>query len=95
MASAAYKKGQESSIVEKDGPNSIEGKNKLMKLQKRLPELLSTANVLTIKTRGTGNCGVPVGKISTIYGKGCKNHKEPLCMLWINPVIFTDCGETP
>ena len=26
MASAAYKKGQESSIVEKDGPNSIEGK---------------------------------------------------------------------
>ena len=74
MASAAYKKGQESSIVEKDGPNSIEGKNKLMELQDRLPELLYTANVLTmhicIKTRGTGNCGVPAGKICSIYGKG-------------------------
>ena len=23
------------------------------------------------------------------------NHREILCMLWINPVIFTDCGETP
>ena len=29
-----------------------------------------TANVLTIKTTGTGNCGVPAGKICTIYGKG-------------------------
>ena len=29
-----------------------------------------TANVLTIKTKGTGNCGVPAGKICTIYGKG-------------------------
>ena len=27
--------------------------------------------------------------------KGCKNHKDTLCMLWINPVIFTDCRETP
>ena len=26
---------------------------------------------------------------------GCKNHKETLCMLWVNPVIFTDSGETP
>jgi uncharacterized protein YqgC (DUF456 family) len=30
----------------------------------------NTANVLTIKTAGTGNCGVPAGKICTIYGKG-------------------------
>ena len=29
-----------------------------------------TANVLTIKTTGTGNCGVPAGKICTIYRKG-------------------------
>jgi hypothetical protein len=29
-----------------------------------------TANVLTIETTGTGNCGVPVGKICTLYGKG-------------------------
>ena len=29
-----------------------------------------TANVLTKKTTGTGNCGVPAGKICTIYGKG-------------------------
>ena len=28
-----------------------------------------TANVLTIKTTGTGNCGVPAGKICTIYVK--------------------------
>ena len=31
--------------------------------------------------------------------KGCKNHRNPeresLCMLWGNPVIFTDCGENP
>ena len=27
--------------------------------------------------------------------KGCNNHRETLCMLWVNPVIFTDCGETP
>ena len=29
-----------------------------------------TANVSTIKTTGTGNCGVPSGKICNIYGKG-------------------------
>ena len=29
-----------------------------------------TANVLTIKTTETGNCGGPAGKICTIYGKG-------------------------
>ena len=29
-----------------------------------------TANVLTIRTTGTGNCGGPAGKICTIYGKG-------------------------
>ena len=28
------------------------------------------ANVLTIKTTGTGNCGGPAGTICTIYGKG-------------------------
>ena len=28
-----------------------------------------TANVLTIKTMGTGNCRVPAGKICTIYEK--------------------------
>ena len=31
---------------------------------------LYTANVLTIKTTGTGNCRGPAGKICTIYGKG-------------------------
>ena len=29
-----------------------------------------TANVLTIKTTGTGNCRGPAGKIRTIYRKG-------------------------
>ena len=29
-----------------------------------------TANVLTIKTKGTGNFGAPARKICTIYGKG-------------------------
>ena len=28
------------------------------------------ANVLTIKTTGTGNCREPAGKICTIYEKG-------------------------
>ena len=34
------------------------------------PTKLHTANVLTIKTTGTGNCRGPAGKICTIYGKG-------------------------
>ena len=34
------------------------------------PLQVYTSNVLTIKTSGTGNCGVPAGKICTIYGKG-------------------------
>ena len=46
MASAAYKKGQESSIVEKDGPNSIEGKNTLMELQDRFKRFYCKANEL-------------------------------------------------
>ena len=29
-----------------------------------------TANFYPMKTTGTGNCGVPAGKICTIYGKG-------------------------
>ena len=37
---------------------------------KQLNSYTYTANVLTIKTTGTGNCGVPAGKICTIYGKG-------------------------
>ena len=39
---------------------------------------IHTANVLTIKTTGTGNCGVPAGKICTIYGiagKPCDNYR--------------------
>ena len=35
-----------------------------------LVSYLYTANVLTIKTKGTGNWRVPAGKICTIYGKG-------------------------
>ena len=35
------------------------------------------------------------GKPAQSIEKGCKNHKETLCMLWINPVMFTDCGEKP
>ena len=37
---------------------------------KTLNILTYTANVLTIKTTGTGNCRGPAGKICTIYGKG-------------------------
>ena len=29
-----------------------------------------TANLYHMKTTGTGNCGIPAGKICTIYGKG-------------------------
>ena len=35
------------------------------------------------------------GKLLLSMESGCKNHKETLCMLWIDPVIFTDCSETP
>ena len=53
-----------------------------------------TANFYPMKTTGSGNYGVPAGgKPALSMEKGCKNHKETLCMLWINPVIFTDCGE--
>ena len=38
--------------------------------------LVYTANVLTIKTMGTGNCGGPAGKTCTIYGKEYKNCGE-------------------
>ena len=50
---------------------------------------LYTANFYPMKTTGTGNYGVPAGKSALSMEKGCKNHKETLCMLWINPVIFT------
>ena len=35
------------------------------------------------------------GKPALSMEKGYKNHKETLFMLWINPVVFTDFGETP
>ena len=35
------------------------------------------------------------GKPALSMEKGFKNHKETLCMLWINPVILIDRGETP
>ena len=40
------------------------------------------------KNYSTENYGVPAGKT-------CKNHRETLCILRGNPVIFTDCGEIP
>ena len=49
-----------------------------------------SANFYAMKTTGSLQ-----GKPALSMEKGCKNHKETLCMLWINPVIFTDCGETP
>ena len=45
------------------------------------------------KLRGLGITGSLQGKPALSLEKGCKNHKETLCMLWINPVIFTDCRE--
>ena len=45
------------------------------------------------KLRGLGITGSLQGKPALSMEKGCKNHKETLCMLWINPVIFTDCGK--
>ena len=35
------------------------------------------------------------GKPALSMEKACNNHKETLCVLWINPVTFTYCGETP
>ena len=35
------------------------------------------------------------GKPALSMEKGSKNHKETQFVLWINPVIFPDCTETP
>ena len=51
----------------------------------------------------TGVYGVSIGFPCNIYGKGAVRitekpytaQRERLCMLWGNPVIFTDCGENP
>ena len=51
-----------------------------------------TANLYPSKLRGLGITGSLQGKPALSMKKGCKNHKETLCMLWINPVVFTDCG---
>ena len=45
--------------------------------------------------RELGIAGSLKGKPALSMEKGCKNHKETLSMLRINPVIFTGCGETP
>ena len=45
------------------------------------------------KLQGLGITGSLQGKPALSMEKGCKNPKETLCMLWINPVIFTDCGK--
>ena len=42
-----------------------------------------------------GITGTLQGKSAISMEKGCKNQKETLCILWVNPVISTDCGETP
>ena len=47
------------------------------------------------KLRALGITGSLQGKPVLSMKKGCKHHKETLCMLWINPLIFTDYGETP
>ena len=38
-------------------------------------------------------CICSKGKPALSMEKGCMNQKETLCMLWINLIIFTDCGE--
>ena len=56
---------------------------------------LYTLQILTPwKVWGLGITGSLQRKHALSMEKGCKNHKEILCMLWINPVIFIDCGET-
>ena len=47
------------------------------------------ANFYPMKITGTGHFIFPALSME----KGCKNHRETLCMLWVDPVIFTDCGE--
>ena len=56
--------------------------------------LLHTLQIFTPwKLQGLGITGSLQRKPALSMEKGCKNHKETLCMLWINPVIFTDCGK--
>ena len=55
----------------------------------------STANFHPMKTMGTGHYEVSQVFPALFMEEGCKNHIETLCVLWVNPVIFTECGETP
>ena len=62
--------------------------------------MLQQTNALHCKCL-QGFFGVSVG-VPCSMKQGCKNHKETLysskeilCMLWENPVIFTDCRENP
>ena len=62
----------------------------------QMPKITTTLQIFTPwKLQGLGITGSLQGKPILSMEKGCKNHKETLCTLWINPVVFTDCGETP
>ena len=54
---------------------------------------LPTLQIFT-QEQGLGIMGSLQGKPALYIKKGCMNHNEILYVLWINPVIFTDCGET-
>ena len=47
------------------------------------------------KLQALGITGSLQGKPALSMEKDCNNYKETLCMLWINPVIFTNCRKTP
>ena len=67
-------------------------------LQQGIIILNSTLQIFTPwKLQGLRISGSLQGEPALSMEKGCKNHKESYVhdMLWINFVIFTDCGETP
>ena len=58
-------------VLTSEALQQLERTKKIKVCSINIHEILKyTANVLTIKTTGTGNCRGPVGKICTIYGKG-------------------------
>ena len=51
---------------------------------------------LTMKAKGTGHYGCLQVQVFPALSmeKGCKNHRETLCMFWINHVTLQIAGKT-
>ena len=82
-----------SNILFVDKAKSYENSREIVKAQK---VECCTASFYPMKYMGTRNCRVPAGKTCTIYGKELyESQRNFMYVVDINPVTYTDCGETP